>query len=82
LRWIQHDKNKINRGDTEVPEGNAFFVDEKGSAALVDGKLYIDGKPAYPGRHDIQLKDGILPIDVDVKGRALRRPMIRGVPNG
>jgi hypothetical protein len=82
MRWIQHNQGHIKRGDTDLPEGDAFFVDEKGSRALVNGKLYIDGKPAPPGRHDIRLKDGVLPIDVDEKGRALRRPMIRGVPNG
>jgi hypothetical protein len=79
MRWIQHSNKKIYRGDTSIPDGDAFFVDEKGSMALVKGRLYIDGKPAITGRHTITFGNGdVLPVDVDTKGRATRRPIERG----
>lgn len=77
MRWIQKDKNKIKRGDTDIPEGDAFFVDEKGSKAIVNGVLYIDGLIAPDGSHEIvvgtkkkvvTIKNGKIPVDVPKGG--------------
>lgn len=81
MRWIKHNEltGKLERGETEFPIGDAFFVDEMGSKAIVNGVLYIDGKPAPTGKHEIKLKNGdVLPVDVDSKGKATRKAVIKG----
>jgi len=71
MRWIMHEHGKIRRGNGEPPaEGDVYMVDEKGSAALVGGRLYIDGRLAPPGLHRLDLGDVILPVEVtEAKGR-------------
>lgn len=69
MRWIKHNKNKIERGEVAAPDGDLFFVDETGSRALVGGVLYIDGKPAPVGAHIISLKDEDISIDADKDGK-------------
>jgi hypothetical protein len=44
VRWIKQNKGKLKRSDTDFPEGDAFFVDGNGSKAIVNGKLYVNGK--------------------------------------
>lgn len=69
MRWIQKSGDKIERGEVAAPDGDLFFVDEKGSRALVGGVLYIDGKPAPLGLHTISLQDEDIEIDADVGGK-------------
>ncbi len=77
MRWIKHNDGKIEKGDGVPGDGDAFFVGENGSMALVNGKLYIDGKQALKGEHKIKLKDGTeLPITVDAKGKATKKSPI------
>lgn len=64
MRWIAHDRGKVRRGKGEPPAGDIYMVDEKGSAALVGGRLYIDGRPAPPGMHRLDLGDVVLPVEV------------------
>ncbi|MGM0882595.1 MAG: hypothetical protein ACQEXQ_16330 [Bacillota bacterium] len=81
MRWIKHNEltGKLERGETEFPTGDAFFVDEMGSKAIINGVLYIDGKPAPIGQHEIKLKNGeTLPINVDAKGKAVRKEIRKG----
>lgn len=80
MRWIKQQGDKIERGEDTPPSGDLFFVDEVGSRALINGVLYIDGKPAPVGKHEIKLKNGdTLPIDVDAKGKAARKALVKGV---
>lgn len=69
MRWIQHDKDKIKRNDSSPPDGDLHFVDEKSSMAIVDGVLYINGKKASQGKHNITLKNHDLELDIDKKGK-------------
>lgn len=79
MHWIQHNNGTIERGEAAPPAGDLFFVDEVGSRAVVNGKLYIDGISAPSGRHEIQFKNGdVLPIDVDAKGKVTRRQIVKG----
>lgn len=68
-----HDRGKIRRGKGEPPEGDLFFVDERGSAALVGGRLYIDGRLAPPGLHRLDLGDVILPVEVPTTGKRIAK---------
>ncbi len=75
MRWIQRNKDKISRGEVAPPDaGDLFFVDEKGSHAIVNGQYYKDGQPATQGKHQIAFKNGeTLDIDVDSAGKATRQ---------
>lgn len=75
MRLIHHDdQGHITRSeDTPVGGGVLHFVDERGSAAIVGGQLYIDGQPAAQGQHRLTLRDGDLIVDVDVHGKAAHR---------
>jgi hypothetical protein len=68
MRWIKKDKNKISRGETNAPDGDCYFVDGKGSMAIVDNTLYIDGKKAKQ-KQTITMKDADIDIDVDDNGK-------------
>lgn len=72
MRSIKFDKGKISKSDTDIPAGDAFFVDEKGSQAIISDVLYIDGKKAPSGKHTIKVGNKELPIDVGAKGKAQR----------
>lgn len=81
MRWIKHmNGDKIERGEDAPSESDVlFFVDENGSRAIVNGVLYIDGKAAPAGNHEIKLKNGdTLPVNVDVKGKAVRKAIRKG----
>jgi hypothetical protein len=72
LRWIQKENNRITKGDTDFPEGDAFFVDETGSKAIINDVLYVDGKRVSEGKHEIHVKDKVLPITINKAGKATR----------
>lgn len=77
MRWIVHDRGKIRRGKGEPPaEGDVYMVDEKGSAALVGGRLYIDGRLAPPGLHRLDLGDVILPVEVPTTGKRVAKRLV------
>lgn len=80
MHWIQHDKDKVTRGDGTVPQGDLFFVDEVGSHAVVDGVFYIDGAKAVKGLYKHVMKDGsAVEFDVPKKGeKATRTDKQRG----
>ncbi|RKD20957.1 hypothetical protein BEP19_14825 [Ammoniphilus oxalaticus] len=46
MRWITRDKNgNLVKGEGDpIDSDTLFFVDENGSRAIVDGKLYVNGK--------------------------------------
>ena len=72
MRWIKHTPKKVTRGETTPPTGDVHFVDDKGSKALVGGKLYIDGKQAGAGRYEIQVGTRKIPVTVEPNGKATR----------
>ena len=76
MKWIHATNSTLSRGTTTPPAGNVYFVDTDGSAALINGKLYINGKLAPQGRHEIALGNITLPIDVNAQGNATKRPVI------
>ncbi|CAM4186506.1 hypothetical protein L1N85_11435 [Paenibacillus alkaliterrae] len=79
MRWIKHDKANMEIGEVAPPTGDLFFVDGNGSKAIVNGVLYIDGKPAPIGQHEIKLENGdTLLIDIDAKGKAVRKAIRKG----
>lgn len=80
MRWIQNEQGRTKRGEVDPPlSGNLFFVDEVGSKALVGDVLYVDGKLAPTGLHEITFRNGdVLPFDVGQSGRATRRPLLKG----
>lgn len=73
MRWVQHGKDKISRGEVAAPEGDLFFVDGQGSRAVVGGVLYVDGKRAVKGDHKVNLKDEDVTLTVDSKGGLTRK---------
>ncbi len=74
MRVIEHGPSQIKRSeDAPVGEGVLHFVDERGSAAIVDGRLYIDGQPAPAGQHRMHMADGDVVVTVSTKGKASHR---------
>lgn len=76
MRAIQFNNGRISRSNTDIPDGNTFFVDERGSAAIINNALYVNGERAPKGTHKIIVGNKELPVDVDSKGNAMRgRPV-------
>lgn len=74
MRTIQRVGDQIKRiDDGGIPDTgqDQYFVDEAGSAAIVGGRLYINGQPARPGVHPIGVA-GKVHIEVLPNGRARR----------
>ena len=74
MKWIQHDKGKVTRGEVATPSGDLFFVDEQGSRAIINGVLYVNGKQSIKGVYKVTMKDGsAVEFDVPMKGAKAAR---------
>lgn len=79
MRWIKQNGDKIERGENIPPDGDAYFVDEQGSAAIVGGTLYVDGKKSQNSSHSMKFKDGNLDLAIDRQGKAKKKGGGKGV---
>lgn len=51
--------------------GNTYLIDSAGSAAIVNGTLYVNGKKASEGVYTFPTADGDLTVTVDSNGMVI-----------